>query len=146
MTFENDAFQHRDFQTGETQCSPISSTRSSGNTTSEIRDDNEPSSVGLVSIDNRRKIGSINKEFFLMWNLTESVVTPWCWQQVLRFIIEQLENPQSLLIDIRNIKEQKTLETQGTVQLRDGRSFSYSSEPQWSKGRVVGRIYIFHLL
>ena len=146
MTFKNHAVQHRELQTEETQCSPISFTRSSGRRISRIKDDNKRSSVGLVTIDNQGKIGSLNPRFISMWNLTEFIIRSLCWQQVLRFIIEQLENPQSFLIDIRSIKEQKTLEIQGIAQLKDGKSFSYSIEPEWLEERVVGRVYRFSSL
>ena len=109
----------------------------------KIRKDNKHLSVGKMVVNNQSQVVVLNRKFISMWNLTECVVIAQCERQVSWFIANQLKNPKSFLSDIENIKEQRTLETQRIVKLKDGRSFLHIMKPQWLEETVVGRVYRF---
>ncbi len=146
MTFVNYAVQHREPVSEFTQFEPIFFTKSSYSRISRIRDDNKRLSVGQMVVNNEGKIVSLNQKFILIWKLPECVVTARCERQVFQFIAEQLENPQSFLINITNFREQMKPEIKELVKLKDGRTFSHKMKPQWLEKKVVGRIYRFQKL
>jgi PAS domain-containing protein len=96
-------------------------------------------------VNNEGKIFSLNQRFISIWKLPQHVVEARCEWQLFQFIAEELENPQSFLIDIRNVRSQRSLEIQELVELKDGRFFSHISIPQWFEKTVVGRIYQFQI-
>ena len=143
MTFENYTVQYKELRTDSTQCSPILLPSSSYSGISKTREDNKRLSIGQMVVNNEGKIASLNQKFVSMWKLTECVVTARCERQIWRFIAEQLSNPYDFLVNIRNIKEQRSLFIQDLVELQDGRCFSHIMKPQWSEKIVIGRIYQF---
>ena len=146
MTLENYTVQYKELRTDSTQCSPILLPKSSYSGISKTKEDNKRLSIGQMVVNNEGKIASLNQKFVSMWKLTECVVTARCERQIWRFIAEQLSNPYDFLVNIRNIEEQRTLEIQDLVELKDGRCFSQNMKPQWSGKTVVGRIYRFSSL
>ena len=146
MTFENYTVQYKELLTDSTQCSPILLPEFNQSRTSKAREDNKRSPSGQVLFNNQGKITSLNREFILMWNLTETLVIAGCERQLFRFIAEQLSNPYDFLVNIRNIKEQRSPEIQNLVESKDGRCFSHIMKPQWLEKIVVGRIHQFRYL
>jgi PAS domain-containing protein len=147
MTFENYAVQHRrelffDF----TQFEPILLPELSSSTTSRTSKNNKPVSVGQMVVNNEGKIVSLNPRFISIWKLPQHVVQARCEWQLFQFIAEQLENPQSFLIDIRNVHEQMNLEIQSSLKLKDGRTFLHLMKSQRLEQKIVGRIYRFSSL
>ena len=106
-------------------------------------DDNKRSLVGQMVVNNGGRIASLNPKFISIWNLTEWVVTARCERQVFQFITKQLENPQKFLNNLQKVREQKELEVESQIVLRNGNNFSYLMKPQWFETRVIGRIYQF---
>ena len=100
-------------------------------------------SVGQMVVNNQGTIVSLNRRFISIWKLTECVVTARCERQVFQFIAEHLENPQSFLIDMRNVHEQMELEVKEQLELKNGRSFMHLTKPQWLEKTVIGRIHLF---
>jgi PAS domain-containing protein len=146
MTFENYSVQYRELVSDSTQYSTISLPKLNFSNISITRKDNKRLPVGQMVVNNDRKIVSLNQKFISIWKLPQHVVQTGGERQVFQFIIEQLENPQSFLIDTRNVHEQRSLEIQDLVKLKDGRFFSHISFPQWLEKTVVGRVYRFRSL
>jgi hypothetical protein len=146
MTFENYSVQYRELFSDSTQYSTISLSKLSSSKISRTRKDNKRLPVGQMVVNNDRKIVSLNQKFISLWKLPQHVVQTGEERQVFQFIVEQLENPQSLLIDTRNVNEHRSLEIQDLVKLKDGRFFLHISFPQWLEKTVVGRVYRFRSL
>jgi hypothetical protein len=146
MTWENYSVQYRELFSDSTQYSTISLPNLSFSKISITRKDNKRLPVGQMVVDNQGKIGSLNPKFISIWKLPQHVVQTGEERQVFQFIAEQLSNPQSFLIDTRNVHEHRSLEIQDLVKLKDGRFFSHISIPQWLEKTVVGRIYQFRSL
>ena len=136
MTFVNYAVQHRDFISEFTQYSRIN----------RIKEDNKRLSVGQMVVNNQGTIVSLNRRFISIWELPQSVVTARCERQVFRFIAKQLSKPHDFLFDIRNDREQRLLEIQEIVKLKDGRCFSHKMKLQWLEKILVGRVHLFQSL
>ena len=146
MTFVNYAVQHRELQTELTQFEPILFPKSSHSKIERVEDDNKDSSVGLMTVTNQGKISILNGRFVSMWGLPEFIVTAQCERQAWRFIADQLSDPDDFLANIRNIKEQGTLEIQEIVKLEKGGSYLHTMESQWSGKTVVARTHQFSRL
>ena len=152
MTFINYAIQHRELLYRElhselTQSEPILFPKLSHSKIERIEeDDNQRSSVGLMTVTNQGKISSLNGRFVSMWKLPKSIVTARCERQAWRFIAKQLLDPYNFLVNIRNIKEQRTLEIQEIVKLKNGKSYSHTMQPQWLEKTVVARTHKFSSL
>ena len=143
MIFADCVVQRRELFEDSTQFSPILLSKLNYSTISITRKDNKRLPVGQMVVNNQGKIVSLNQKFISIWKLPEYIVTARCERQVFWFIAEQLSEPHNFLVNIKNIKEQRSLETQGIVKLKDGRSFSHLIKPQWLEKTVVGRIYRF---
>ncbi|MDJ0597020.1 MAG: hypothetical protein QNJ72_44850 [Pleurocapsa sp. MO_226.B13] len=94
-------------------------------------------------VNNQGKIVSLNRKFISIWKLPQDLVKKRCQWQVFQFIAEQLNNPQSFLIDIKNVHGQIGLKIKDQVLLRDGRSLLYLTECQYLEEKIVGRIWKF---
>lgn len=143
MTLENYSVQYRELVSDSTQYSTISLPNSSFSKISITRKDHKRLPVGQMVVNNDRKIVSLNQKFISIWKLPQHVVQTGEERQVFQFIVEQLENPQSFLIDTRNFHEQRSLEIQDQIKLKNGRACSYLITPQWLEKKVVGRIWRF---
>jgi hypothetical protein len=146
MTFENYSVQYRKLVSDSTQYSTISLPKLNFSKISRTRKDNKRLPVGQMVVNNERNIVSLNQKFISIWKLPQHVIQTGEERQVFQFITEQLSNPQSFLVNRRNVNEQRSLEIRELVKLKDGRFFSHTSFPQWSEKTVVGRVYRFRSL
>jgi hypothetical protein len=143
MTFENYSVQYRKLVSDSTQYSTISLPKLNFSKTSITRKDNKRLPVGQMVVNNDRKIVSLNQKFISMWKLPQHVIQTCEERQVFKFITEQLSNPQSFLVNRRNVNEQRSLEIRELVKLKDGRTIVHLMKPQWLEKIVVGRIWRF---
>jgi hypothetical protein len=145
MTFENYSVQYRELFSDSTQYSTISLPKLNFSKISITRKDNKRLPVGQMVVNNDRKIVSLNQKFISIWKLPQHVVQTGEERQVFQFITEQLSNPQSFLVNRRNVNEQRSLEIRELVKLKDGRTFVHLMKPQWLEKTVVGKIHRFQL-
>lgn len=99
--------------------------------------------AGVFVVDNNRKIVSLNRKLISMWSLPQQIVSSQNDWQVVKFISKRCENSANFLIDIRKIYKQPDLDIKDSIKLKDGRIFERITKPQWSEGKIVGRIWMF---
>lgn len=143
MTLENYSVQYRELFDDSTQYSTISLPNLSFSKISITRKDHKRLPVGQMVANNDQKIVSLNQKFISIWKLPQHVVQTGEERQVFQFIAEQLSNPQSFLVNRRNVNEQRSLEIRELVKLKDGRTIVHLMKPQWLEKTVVGRIWRF---
>ena len=105
--------------------------------------DNIQANTGILVVDLKGRIISLNKKFISMWNLSEETVSLLDDWQAIKLVSSQFENPASFLKETRKINEQINLEIHDSIKFKDGRIFERITKPQWSNCVIVGRIWLF---
>jgi len=141
MTFENYSVQYNNFSNSALY-SQISPRIVRENRNSIKKNDPNRNSNGQMVVSSLGKIVSLNQKFISLWNLPEHLIDERSEKQVMKFIAEQLSNPENFLVNLQNHQKYKVLEMKKIVQLKDGRILSHIMKPQWSNTMVVGRIYL----
>lgn len=98
---------------------------------------------GIMAVDLKGRIMELNRRFVEMWRMPESLLDPPQSEQILAFALERLEEPEKLRARLRRIYAQPDAESQDVLTLRDGRVFEVYSQPQWTGGQSVGRVWSF---
>jgi|SRR4028118_2032297 hypothetical protein len=97
----------------------------------------------ILLVSNHRKIVGFTPNFLRIWNLPEVIIKSLSDQLALEFVSDQFDNPQLFLKDMTEIYEQRHLEINGKVQLKDGRIIQRHSQPLCLNGVYAGRLWMF---
>ena len=104
----------------------------------------EATADGILVLDKDSKIIGFNKKFIKMWNIPEEIVKPGNEDQAVKFVLNQVEDPEEFM---RNIEKLSTIspnaEIIGTIKFKDGRVFERYTKPQLRNGNVIGRVFSF---
>ena len=110
-------------------------------TLSELRATLESTSNGILVIDWRGKIDSMNRLFGKLWAIPEDLLN---WQDdahILDFIVTNVQESELLRARLGAIVDNG--ETQDLLHLQDGRVFEVSSRPQYLGEQIIGRVFGF---
>ncbi len=103
----------------------------------------ESTADGILVIGSDRRVTSFNSQFVRMWRLDENVVNLRDDHRLLRAVQEQLKDPEGFLAQVEQLYRQPEVESDDTIEFKDGRVFQRSSKPQCVDGEVVGRVWSF---
>ncbi len=109
----------------------------------KVKKEKSCSTAGIFVVNSSRKIVSLNRKLISMWSFPQRIVSSQNDWQALQFISLKCENSENFLIDIRKIYDRLDLEIKDSIKLKDGRIFERITKPQWSEGKIVGRIWMF---
>lgn len=143
MTFVDYAVQYKEFSSDSTQFSQFSLQKLRERRTTIFFKDNIQTNTGILVVDLKGRMVSLNKRFISMWNLSEETVSFQDDWQAIKLVSTQFENPASFLKEARKIYEQVDLKIHDSIKLEDGRIFERITKPQWLNGAIVGRIWKF---
>jgi len=110
-------------------------------TLSELRATLESTSNGILVIDWKGKIDSMNRLFGKLWAIPDDLLN---WQDdagILDFIVANVQESELLRARLSAIVDNG--ETQDLLHLRDGRVFEASSRPQYLNEQIIGRVFGF---
>ncbi|MEI8170786.1 MAG: ATP-binding protein [Rhodoferax sp.] len=110
-------------------------------TLSELRATLESTSNGILVIDWKGKIDSMNRLFGKLWTIPDDLLN---WQDdagILDFIVANVQESELLRARLSAIVDNG--ETQDLLHLRDGRVFEASSRPQYLNEQIIGRVFGF---
>lgn len=102
--------------------------------------------TGILVVDSKRRIVSLNRKFIEMWHLPKHIVVSQDDNQALAFVSEQLEAPKHFYKEVSDLYKQLHLEIHDAIDFKDGRRFERYSQPLWIEGENVGRTWIFREL
>lgn len=71
--------------------------------------------VGILVVDNQRRIVSLNRNFIEMWRLPKHLIVSQNEDQALEFVSSQFEEPKSFLKDVREVNRRLDLEIHDTM-------------------------------
>jgi PAS domain-containing protein len=143
MTLKKRALQYEELSFDFTQFSGFAQQKLRERRTTIKRKDNIQATTGVLVVDLKGRMVSLNQRFILMWNLSEETVSLQNDWQAIKLVSSQFENPACFLIEARKIYEQVELKIHDLIKLKDGRIFERITKPQWSNGVIVGRIWKF---
>lgn len=103
----------------------------------------QANATGLLVVDNERKMVSMNRKFIEMWDLPSQIVISQDEKVALEFACSQLKNPDIFLKKIQGIYISMESKISDIIKLKDSRIFKRTSQPQYLKDKIVGRIWMF---
>ena len=143
MSLQKSAVQNEESYSDFTQFSQFSLQKLRERKTTIFSKDNIQANTGILVVDLKGRMVSLNKRFISMWNLSEETVSFQDDWQAIKLVSTQFENPACFLIEARKIYEQIDLEIYDLIELKNGRIFERITKPQWLNGVIVGRIWLF---
>jgi PAS domain-containing protein len=99
--------------------------------------------AGILVVDSKRRIVSLNRKFIEMWHLPKHIVVSQDDNQALAFVSEQLETPKRFFAEVSKLYKQLHLEIHDAIDFKDGRRFERYSQPLWVEGENIGRMWSF---
>ena len=103
----------------------------------------ESTADGILVVDREGKIESFNRKFVQMWRIPESIIASQDDNQALAFVLDQLKDPESFFVKVRELYNQPAAESFDLLEFKDGRVFERYSQPQWIGKESVGRVWSF---
>jgi PAS domain S-box-containing protein len=104
----------------------------------------EASIDGILVVDENARILSFNHRFVDMWGVPPELVEVRADAPVLRFVAEQVANPEPFVRRVQYLYEHARETSRDEIDLRDGRTFDRYSAPMFgSDDRYYGRVWYF---
>lgn len=107
----------------------------------------ESTADGILVTDNFGGITRFNQRYIEMWRIPEMVVASEDHNQMMGIVIGQLIDPHNFLrklMDLRGSHCKSGTDSNGILELKDGRTFEWNSSPQQVDGESIGRVWSFH--
>ena len=98
---------------------------------------------GILVVDPRGRIERFNQRFAAMWRIPPALLASGDNDEALRFVLDQLQDPESFLARVQALSERPEEQAFDTLLFRDGRVFERYALPQQLAGSVVGRVLSF---
>ncbi|MBA3970401.1 MAG: PAS domain S-box protein, partial [Gemmatimonadetes bacterium] len=103
----------------------------------------EATSNGILVVDQEGKIVSYNHRFLELWHIPEWVIETRSDEEALRFVLDQVKDPDAYVAKVRELYTQPDAESSDVLEFKDGRVFERYSQPQRIGERSVGRVWSF---
>jgi PAS domain S-box-containing protein len=103
----------------------------------------ESTDDGILVVDGKGKVTSFNQKFLSLWRISDSLAVSRDDDQLLQYVLDQLQDPDSFLNKVRALYAQPELESNDVLKFKDGRVFERYSKPQRIGKEVVGRVWSF---
>ncbi|MEA2625053.1 MAG: hypothetical protein QOD06_1098 [Candidatus Binatota bacterium] len=103
----------------------------------------ESTADGLLVIDNGGRVTTFNQKFAELWRIPEDVLAGRDDDRILRFLAEQVKDPDAFGAHAAELAERADAESFDVLELTDGRVVERHSHPQRIGGQTVGRVWSF---
>ena len=98
---------------------------------------------GILIVNKDGKISKSNKKFVELWNIPLSIAEKKEDETLLKYVIDQLENPDIFLARVQALYANPLEESYDQLYFKDGRIFERYSKPQFVGDNVIGRVWSF---
>lgn len=113
---------------------------------SELRATLEATADGILVTDLHGRIQAFNRRFATLWALPDSALAERDDEAIHRWMSSQTVTPATYQARLAEIEAHALLSAVDTVHLLDGAQLERHIQPQWSRGRPIGRVYSFREL
>ncbi|MEL7034175.1 MAG: AAA family ATPase [Cyanobacteria bacterium J06592_8] len=104
----------------------------------------ESSLDGILVVDTNRHVSAYNQRFVSIWNIPEAILATKDDQQLLGFVLDQLEDPAEFLAKVEYLYDHPEENSRDEVILKDQRCLErYSSPVRLASGDYDSRIWYF---
>src|SRR5687768_13918776 len=103
----------------------------------------ESTAEGILLINNEGKITQFNQRFRDMWKIPDEIAVANADDRFLKFILEQLNEPDKFLSKIREIIQNPDVISEDQILFKDGRVFVRFSRPLKMDNISYGRLWNF---
>jgi signal transduction histidine kinase/DNA-binding response OmpR family regulator/PAS domain-containing protein len=111
--------------------------------TEVIRTTLESTADGILVVDPAGKAVTTNEKFIQMWQIPRSALKSNAGGGLLRLALTQLKSPEAFLATVTWLFAHPHEQSHGIVEFNDGKVFEHHSEPQYVRGRNIGRVWGF---
>lgn len=108
-----------------------------------LRSTLEATADGILVIDRAGNITSYNQRFLSLWSIPNEVVAAGRDEAAIRYVLDQLEEPEQFLASVRTLYVNPERESFDVLRFKDGRTFERYSRPQRVEFAIVGRVWSF---
>ena len=102
----------------------------------------ESTADGILVVNNRGEVTHYNNRFARIWNLPDEILATHDDDQLLAFVLDQLENPQAFLEKVKQTYRTDD-ETFDLIQFKNGQVIERYSHPLMYHGKNTGRVWNF---
>jgi len=112
----------------------------------ELRATLESTADGILVTDLRGGIRAFNRRFAALWSLPASALGERDDQRVQDWMLLNVAQPEPYRARLDEIQQQLLMSATDSIALVDGSLLERHTQPQWSHGRPIGRVYSFREL
>ena len=102
----------------------------------------ESTADGILVVDDGKVI-NYNNKFAELWSLPNNLLSKKDDEALLKFVTNQLVDPDKWLSGVRQLYAQPDANSLDTIELKDGRIFERYSQPKLMNGENKGRVWSF---
>ena len=103
----------------------------------------ESTADGIIAVNPEGDVISFNQKFLEMWKLPVEMMLPGVQEKRLKFLQEQLKEPEGFLARVKELYGNPEMESFDILELKDGRIFERYTQPQWLGKKIVGRVWCY---
>ncbi|GAB4281760.1 MAG: EAL domain-containing protein [Oscillatoriaceae cyanobacterium] len=103
----------------------------------------ESTADGILVVDGRGRIALYNQKFAEMWRIPKSILETRDDNQVLTFVMDQLQEPEQFLAKVRELYSSSDASSCDILEFKDGRVFERYGQPRRCGKEDAGRVWSF---
>lgn len=103
----------------------------------------ESTAEGIVAVDGEGRIVACNTRYIELWEVSENEQTQEDNRMLFISLAAKVRDPKGFLEHNQQLLAAPTSELTEILELKDGRSFEWTSRPQYTQEKIVGRISTF---
>ena len=111
--------------------------------TETLRATLESTAEGILVVDSEGRITTCSQKLVAMWRLPDALLRAKEERAIFSAIVSQLDNPDAFLGGASRLSRKDDTPGDDVLETKDGRIFESHSEPQFVKGKEVGRVWGF---
>lgn len=112
--------------------------------TAELNATLDSTTDGILVVGNDGEIKRFNKRFIELWNIPENVIAAHDDKQAIRFVLNQLSDPDSFRDKVEQLYTTPEADSFDLLEFKDGKIFERYSRPlQVAENKITGRVWSF---